>query len=100
MVQGNAASCYSDKHFLLHSIIVGGSTGLIAPPPGGIAPKLAPPPGAGMSPASHRRTTPAPNQPPFPAMDNFASGSSVRQPSQPQRATDWGDFEGFASAAS
>ena len=74
--------------------IAGGGLGVIPPPPGGMAPKLAPPPGAGASPASMKRTVhQSQPQAPFPDMGAFASSSNVQQQNQQQKTTsEWGDF--------
>ena len=79
---------------MVHFLIAGGGFGVIPPPPGGLAPKLAPPPGAGASPASGRRQSPNfQPQAPFPDMGSFGSMSTVPQQSQQQSTTsDWGDF--------
>lgn len=71
----------------------GGSLGVIPPPPGGMAPKLAPPPGTGASPAAGRRGVQSHPQASFPGMDAFAPAPTGQQQSQQQNTTsDWGDF--------
>ena len=73
----------------------GGGLGVVPPPPGGMAPKLAPPPGTGASPASGRRTFQSQPQDAFPSMDSFGSASTTQQRSQQPKTTptsDWGDF--------
>ena len=71
----------------------GGGLGVLPPPPGGVAPKLAPPPGSGASPAAGRRVVHPHSQVPFPSMDDFGSAPVVQQQSQQQKSTsDWGDF--------
>lgn len=85
--------CETEKLFCQIST-AGGGLGVIPPPPGGMAPKLAPPPGTGASPTSAKRTVQHfQPQAAFPDMGDFGSSSTVQQQSQQQKATsEWGDF--------
>lgn len=79
----------------------GGGLGIIPPPPGGVAPKIAPPPGSGASPAAGRRAVQPHTQAPFPSMDNFGASSTVQQQSQQQKTMpDWGDFTSASGCVS
>ena len=99
LLQKFSSICFTVSFCLFST--AGGGLGIIPPPPGGVAPKIAPPPGSGASPAAGRRAVQPHTQAPFPSLDNFGASSTVQQQSQQQKTMpDWGDFTSASGCVS